>query len=72
MKIDTTWYRTVSAGCDAPLTTDINPLSVRGSFISFIKSLNTIIDFCSISKRRLIFLTLSAFCAGDKMNALCM
>ena len=49
MKSDTTLSETVSALCDVVLLiTDINPLRVRGSFIFLVKSLNTIIDFCSV------------------------
>ena len=48
MKRDTTLSETVSALRDVLLITDINPLRVRGSFIFLVKSLNTVIDFCSV------------------------
>lgn len=51
MKSDPTLSETVSALCDVVLLiTDINPLRVRGSFIFLMKSLNSIIDFCSVSQ----------------------
>lgn len=50
MKSDTTLSETVSALWDVVLLiTDTHPLRVRGSFIFLMKSLNTIIDFCSVS-----------------------
>ena len=49
MKSDPTLSETVSALCDVVLLiTGINPLRVRGSFIFLMKSLNSIIDFCSV------------------------
>lgn len=56
MKSDTTLSETVSALCDVVLLiTDINPLRVRGSFIFLMRSLNTIIDFCSVSQTEPLF-----------------
>lgn len=50
MKSDTTLSESVSALRDVVLLiTDINPLRVRGSFIFLMKSLNTIIDFYSVT-----------------------